>query len=162
MSMSCVRRSVLRWSSRTALSYETVPPAPPTARELDAYRAGADRFIAELDEEYYLHFAGHKDTLDLEPIYKRHESLTRLGRVQSLGLVADRSRGVRELWRFGCEGYLGDLTRGHAEKLAALEASIETTIEGETIPYRMLRMVMANEPDSAKREQIERRRNELG
>src|SRR3954469_11408725 len=162
MSTSCVRRSVLRWSSCTPLSYETVPPAPPTARELDGYRAGADRFIGELDEEYYLHFAGLKDTLDLEPIYKRHASLTRLEKAQSLGLVADRSKGVRELWKFACEGYLGDLTRSHAEKLAALEASIETTIEGETIPYRMLRVVMANEPDRAKRERIERRRNELG
>ena len=44
---------------------------PATDRELDAYREGADRFIAELDEEYYLHYAGHKDTLDLEPIYER-------------------------------------------------------------------------------------------
>ena len=29
-------------------------------RELDGYRVGADRFIAELDEEYYLHYAGLK------------------------------------------------------------------------------------------------------
>jgi hypothetical protein len=138
-----------------------VPPAPPTARELDAYRAGADRFIGELDEEYYLHFAGLKDTLDLEPIYRRHSSLTRLEKAQSLGLVADRSSGARELWKFACEGYLGDLTRGHAERLAAVEASLETQIDGETLPFRMLRIVMANEPDSAKRERIERRRNEL-
>jgi hypothetical protein len=27
---------------------------------LDAYREEADRFIAALDEEYYLHFAGLK------------------------------------------------------------------------------------------------------
>jgi hypothetical protein len=138
-----------------------VPPAPPTARELDAYRAGADRFIGELDEEYYLHFAGLKDTLDLEPIYKRHAPLTRLEKAQSLGLVADRSSGARELWKFACEGYLGDLTRGHAERLAAVEASLETVIDGETIPFRMLRIVMANEPDRAKRERVERRRNEL-
>ena len=45
-------------------------------RELDAFRDEADRFIAELDEEYYLHFAGHKDALDLEPIYERHAGLT--------------------------------------------------------------------------------------
>ena len=30
----------------------------PSERELDGYRTGADRFIAELDEEYYLHYAG--------------------------------------------------------------------------------------------------------
>ena len=32
-----------------------------SARELDDYRERVDRFIAELDEEYYLHYAGHKD-----------------------------------------------------------------------------------------------------
>ena len=47
----------------------------PTSRELDAFRDEADRFIAELDEEYYLHLAGHKETLELEPIYERHEHL---------------------------------------------------------------------------------------
>ena len=41
-----------------------MPTEPLTNRELDAFRDDADRFIAELDEEYYLHFAGHKETLD--------------------------------------------------------------------------------------------------
>jgi hypothetical protein len=49
---------------------------PPTSRELDAFRDDADRFIAELDEEYYLHLAGHKETLELGQIYERHEGLT--------------------------------------------------------------------------------------
>ena len=44
--------------------------------QLDAYREQADRFIAELDEEYYLHYAGCKETLDLEAIYERHAELT--------------------------------------------------------------------------------------
>ena len=38
----------------------------------------ADRFIAELDEETYLHFAGLKDTYELVPIYERHAELTKL------------------------------------------------------------------------------------
>ena len=49
-----------------------MPSDPSTAKNLDAYRDDADRFIAELDEEYYLHFAGLKDKLELEPIYERH------------------------------------------------------------------------------------------
>ena len=53
-------------------------PAPPSDRELDAYREEADRFIAELDEEFYLHYAGHKETFDLTPIYQRHTNLTDL------------------------------------------------------------------------------------
>ena len=40
-------------------------PAPSSDRELDAYREQADRFISELDEEFYLHYAGLKETFDL-------------------------------------------------------------------------------------------------
>jgi hypothetical protein len=138
-----------------------VPPAPPSDRELDAFRDDADRFIAELDEEYYLHYAGLKDRLELEQIFARHTDLTRLEKAQSLGLVAERSRRDRELWRFACEGYLGDLTREHAERVAALEAELTASHGGEEIPYRMLRVVMANEDDRGKRAELEKLRNDL-
>ena len=132
-----------------------MPSQPPTPQELDAYRSEADRFIAELDEEYYLHFAGLKERLELEPIYDRHARLTELERAQSLGAAVDGDRRVRELWRFACEGYLGRLTREHAERVAALEAELEVTVDGETIPFRMLRPSIANEPDRARRERLD-------
>ena len=129
--------------------------APPSTRELDDFRDKADRFIADLDEEYYLHYAGHKETLDVERIYERHEELTRLDTAQRL------EGAPTELWRFACEGYLGNLTREHQEKLAQVEAELEVTIDGETIPFRMLRVVMANEAERDKRERLERERLRL-
>ena len=78
-----------------------------TRSELDAFRDKADRFIAELDEEYYLHYAGLKESLDLEPIYERHADLTTLDTAIRL------QRAPTELWRFACEGFLGNLTRSH-------------------------------------------------
>ena len=131
-------------------------PSPPTPQELDAFRAGTDRFIAELDEEFYLHYGGLKERLELEPIYERHSDLTELERAQSLGAAVDGDRGIKELWRFACEGYLGKLTRARAERLATLEAELEVTVDGETIPFRMLRPTMANEPDRARRERMDR------
>ena len=134
-----------------------MPSETPTSPvELDAYRAEADRFIAELDEEYYLHYAGLKDRLELEEIYERHSLLTELERVQALGASVDGDRRLRELWHFGCEGYLGKLTREDAERLAAIEAELEVTVDGETVPFRMLRPTMANEPDRGKRERLDR------
>src|SRR5580765_4630091 len=126
-----------------------------TSRELDAFRDDADRFIAELDEEYYLHLAGHKETLELEEIYERHESLTKLETAEGL------EGGPTELWRFACEGYLGALTREHAERLAEVEAGLETEVDGERVPYRMLRPVMANEADRDRRAGLERARLDL-
>jgi hypothetical protein len=127
----------------------------PTSRELDALRDEADRFVAELTEESYLHYAGLKETLDIEPIYERHEELTRLDTAQRL------VGGPSELWRFACEGFLGNLTREHQARVAAVEASLETTIDGEKIPYRMLRVAIANEPDRDHRQRLEEARVRL-
>jgi hypothetical protein len=139
-----------------------MPAAAFSQRELDAYREQADRFIAELDEEAYLHYSGQKDTYELAPIYERHADLTKLEAAQSLGLSVDgTSGGVRELWRFACEGYLGNLTREHAERAATLEAELEVDFEGETIPFRMVRPTIANEPDRSRRARLEAKRNEL-
>jgi hypothetical protein len=126
-----------------------------TIRELDDFRDRADRFIAELDDETYLHFAGHKETLELEAIYARHEELTRLE-------TARRLEGAPvELWRFACEGYLSNLTRFHQEKLATAETELEAVVDGERIPYRMLRVALSNEPDRDRRERLERERLRL-
>jgi hypothetical protein len=133
----------------------------PTARELDAYRERIDRFIAALDEEYYEHFAGLKDELELEPVYREYEDVTTLEQAQRMHGGVDGSFGSRELWRFACEGYLGALTRRHEEQAAAVEASLTAGVDGEEIPFRMLRPAMANSADRDRRERIDRVRTEL-
>jgi len=132
-----------------------VSTTAPSTRELDAFRERADRFVADLDEEYYLHFSGLKPTLDVEQVYERYEDLTRLETAQQM-------RGApTELWRFACEGYLGNLTRTHQAKLASIEAELEASVDGQTIPYRMLRVVLSNEPDRDKRQRLDETRVRL-
>jgi oligoendopeptidase F len=138
-----------------------VAAAPPTGRELDTYRDRIDRFVAELDEEYYLHYAGHKETLDLKALYERYPELSDLEQAQALGEAANGDRGISELWRFASENYLAELTREHAERSATLEAQLEATVDGETIGYRMIRPTVANEPDRTKRQRLEEARNRL-
>ena len=127
----------------------------PDSRTLDAFRDRADRFIADLDEELYLHYSGQKETFDVEQIYERYEDLTSVETAQSL------AGAPTELWRFACEGFLGNLTREHQARTAQIEASLEATVDGETIPYRMLRVVMSNEPDREKRRRLEETRLRL-
>jgi hypothetical protein len=133
----------------------------PTPRELDDYREQADRFIAAIDEEYYLHYAGHKDSLDIVPIYDQFAELTSLGQANRVGSAVDGNRRVRELWRFACQGYLGNLTREYDERSANLEAELTAAVDGEEIPFRMLRPTIANEPDRDRRKRLERARNAL-
>jgi hypothetical protein len=128
--------------------------APPSTLDLDAYRRGVDRFDAEMVEEFYLHYAGHKDRLELEPIYERHADLTALESVQAIGSSLNGDERTRWLFRFGVDGYLGNLTKQHAEKIAELEAELECDVDGEKIPYRMVRPEMSNEPDRGKRQRI--------
>src|SRR5688572_8404066 len=123
MSTSWLRRSVFTMNSRTARILGPVSETTPTERELDGYRAGADRFDAELNEEYYLHYAGLKPELDLRSIYERHADLSDLETVKGIGRVV-RARENLELFRFGCETYLGELSREDAEKIAELEATL--------------------------------------
>jgi oligoendopeptidase F len=127
----------------------------PTSREIDAFRDDADRFIAELDEEYYEHYAGLKESFELQPIYERHASLTKLETARSL------EGAPTELWRFACEGFLGNLTREHQERIAHVEAELEATIDAETVPYRMLRVALANEVDRERRQRLEQTRVRL-
>jgi hypothetical protein len=135
--------------------------APPRS-ELDEYRAEADRFIAALDDEYYLHFAGHKDAFELEPIYERFADLTSLAACARVGAAAEGGdRGEVELWRFACDGYLGNLARAEAEAIARLEASLTATVDGEEVPFRMLRPAIANEPDRDRRASLDAARIEL-
>lgn len=128
--------------------------------ELDAYRLELERFWAEREEEYYLHFAGHKPTLDLESVYERHPALTDLETVRRIGLAVSGSKN-RELYRFGCEAVVDGRKRELAERTAELEATLETTLDGETIGYRLLPPTIANSPDRSRRQALEEARNAL-
>src|SRR5215212_1577021 len=131
MSSNWVRRSV-----RTRIScigHILSAMAAATPRELDSYRERIDRFIADLDQEYYDHFAGLKEDFDLESIYGEYEDVTSL----------ERARRMEE------------------ERSAELEATLKATVDGEEIPFRMLRPTIANSADRDRRERIERVRNEL-
>jgi hypothetical protein len=132
------------------------------ASSLDAYRDEADRFVAALDEEYYLHYAGLKETFELEPIYERFADLTTLEAARRLAEHAEGGGpGEVQLWQFACEGYLGNLTREESEAVAGLEATLAATVDGDEVPYRMLRPTIANEADRGRRERLEAARVEL-
>jgi hypothetical protein len=131
-----------------------------TVVELDTYRAELERFVAEREEEHYLHYAGHKKSLDLESVYEGHPTLTDLETVQRIGYAVS-GQSNRELYRFGCEGIVGERKRALEERVAELEATLATTINGETIGYRMISPTIANSPDRAHRQALEEARNAL-
>jgi len=128
---------------------------------LNGYRERADRFLAELEEETYRHFAGLKPELELAAIHERYGDLTSLEQARRFGERVDGDGRMRELWRFACEGYLGAVTRAEEEHLAALEARLKADLDGEQIPFRMLGPEMANSGDRERRGRLEQARCSL-
>jgi hypothetical protein len=129
---------------------------------LDAYRDEVDRFMAAMDGEFYLHYAGLKDDFELAPIYERYSDLATVDACRRLQAAAEAAtRGECELWRFACENYLGNLARGATEEVARLEATLTVDVDGQPLGFRMLRPAIANQPDRARRERLERARREL-
>ena len=134
------------------------------AWDLDSYRREAEAFLEEIDREYYLHLAGHKPDLAVEPIYEAHailfgrDSVERVGEARRSADGEDEDR-LRYLHQFALDGQLGALTRDLEARLAELEASLEVEVGGETMPYRMAPVFQANEPDADRRAAIESARN---
>lgn len=129
------------------------------AADLDSYSERAERFLEEIDCEYYLHGSGQKAELEIEPIYARHAGLFDRDSVQGLREAAagERGREARQLLHFAFDGHLGEATKSQAAELARLEASLE--VEG--IPYRAVPVEQANEPDAERRAALEAARDEL-
>ena len=104
-------------------------------------------------EEWYLHYAGHKEALELQPIYKRHADLVTLDRVRAVGAAADDER-TRFLWRWASENYLTNLTKEHLERAASLETELTAQVDGEAVPFRMIQPRIAREPDRDRRRRL--------
>jgi hypothetical protein len=134
------------------------------ALDLDSYRERAERFIEELDREYYLHLAGHKPELEVEGIYERHAPLFEREAVELIGearqaAASDDRRRLRYLHQFALEGHLGAATRVEEARLADLEATLEIEVDGESLPYRAAAIAQANSDDADRRAAIEAARN---
>ena len=136
------------------------------ALDLERYRGAAERFGEELSREYYLHLAGHKAELEIEPLYERYAELFRREQVAELRELAaagegEEGRRLRYLLHFAFDGLLGNETRSEEAALAGLEASLEVDPGDGPIPYRAVSIEQANEPDPIRRLALEEARNEL-
>ncbi len=139
----------------------------PLGFDLDLYRRRAEGFCEQLGREYYLHLAGRKPDLELEPIYRDHADLfTRdaAGRLRELtarASGAEPRRRLRYLLHFCVEGLIGAETRAESAELASLEAALEVDPGDGPVPYRAVPVEQANEPDPERRRLLEEERNRV-
>jgi hypothetical protein len=138
------------------------------AVDLEAYRDGAETFLAELTTEYYQHYAGLKDDYEIESIYGRHADLfsrravTELRELTtSMPAGSEQHKRLMMLTDFAVEGLIGQATKEVEGELARREAGLALTVNGERIGFRESAVVQANEPSGGRRAEIENARLEL-
>jgi hypothetical protein len=135
--------------------------------DLDSYAAEAEDFLSAIDREYYEHFAGHKETYEVAPIYERHPGLFERsaldGLRERLGQAdpGDSERRCRYLLQLAAEGFIGEQTKELSTELAERESKLSIELNGSEVSYRQTSIVQANEPDPVRRLEIEQARNEL-
>ncbi len=97
---------------------------------MDSYAAEAERFISAIDREYFMHFAGHKDEYEIEPIYERHAGLFERDAVERLrdalgqSEAGDVRRRRRYLLQLAVEGFIGEQTKAATTELAERESTL--------------------------------------
>ena len=135
--------------------------------DLAEYRRRAEEFTGALDLEAYQHYAGLKEDCDFTAVYERYPELFTLDSVRTLRALYDAAtadderRRLSFLLNLGIEGFLGNETKELSDTIANTESRAKITVDGEQIGLRYSSVVLANEPDRARRRRISDARLEL-
>jgi len=136
-------------------------PSTSVTELLDWLDQQAEAFSGATNREYYLNYAGLKNDLSLAPIFERHAHLFRRETVERVvSAVADDAR-FASLREFVVDGYLEQAVKELTEEIAARETADTVTWEGEQLPYRAVQQRVMNEPDTARRHELDERRQEV-
>jgi hypothetical protein len=117
------------------------------------FELAAEEFLQQIVREYYENGAGIKETMDIVAIYERYGWLFERATVEKM--LDWHSTEERYFADFVAEGYLDASVKELSEKITneITQATIEW--QGERVPYRRASLLIANEPDSAKRHDLE-------
>ncbi len=120
-----------------------------------SYEQAAEEFLRRVIREYYENGAGIKETIEIVAVYNQFGWLFDRSAVDS-SLVWS-TPAERAIADFVVDGYLDASVKELSEKITneMTQATIEW--QGEHIPYRRASVIIANEPDQAKRHELESR-----
>lgn len=134
--------------------------------DLAAYRERAERFVGELDKEYYLHFSGQKAECETAVVYDRYPDLFTAASFAELDTLYEATpiaqrRPLAYLIAFVVDGYMGAQSKHLSDDIANAESKATITVDGESIAFRYSSIVQANEADRGRRQRIQEARSVL-
>lgn len=126
---------------------------------LSSLREMAEDFLQDVQEEIYQQVAGHKRKLDISAVHARYPAL--FSRDSLTFLLEQRAKAQGEerrrldyLGRFLADGYLARGVSQLTDEIASREASAVVDWQGETVPFRYLAVMLAQESDPARRKAL--------
>ncbi|MCG9479860.1 MAG: hypothetical protein K9H14_06570 [Actinomycetia bacterium] len=129
------------------------------------YRKSAEEFLSRMDKEYYLHFSGRKENLELDQIFAEYGWLFTYQNMEDLQQIQKQQKGENKkryayLLKFCAENLIEKQVQHIRQEIANDEAQIQVKVEGNQVPFRFLDVMLANEPVKQKRDKIEQVKNE--
>jgi hypothetical protein len=125
--------------------------------DLAAYQRDGEAFRGALGRERYLHGAGLQPTLELCPLYEDFAHLFRQDTFGELLEAECEPKPKRHLLDFAATGHLEDRARVLTEQLASEEASATVVWDEQPLPYHLVPVALANEPDARRRHELDAR-----
>ena len=134
--------------------------------DIEKYKINAENFLSELDKEYYLHFAGLKEDLNIGAIYDKFGELFLLEYFNLIKELKDKAKGEDRkkysyLLKFCGETLIEKPAKELIDEMGEDEAKAKIEVEGKDVSYRYSEVLLSNEPDKAKRDSIDEKRNKL-
>jgi len=134
--------------------------------DIEKYRKEAESFLYKMDKEYYLHFSGIKDSLNVSDIYDEFKDLFGRKYIDHFKNLKEKSTGEEKkkasfLLKFCTEGYMEMYAKDIIDSIAEDEARAKITVDGKKIPFRYSDILLSNEPDKIKRDNIDDKRNKV-
>jgi hypothetical protein len=130
------------------------------------YRKDSEKFLYKRDKEYYLHFSGQKNNLNISGINEEFAHLFSRENIKYLRDLKDRSTGDEKkkascLLKFCTEGFIEAQTKTLVDEIAGDETKAKIVVDGKKIPFRYSEILLTNEPDKARRDDIDDKRNRI-
>ncbi|MBM3709538.1 MAG: hypothetical protein FJW61_03850 [Actinobacteria bacterium] len=137
--------------------------------DVETYRQNSEKFLSELEKEYYFHFSGQKDSLNIAEIYSSHgelfspENFEFLKSLKEKSLKeknsGDESKRYAYLVRFCGEGLIEQKVKELIDEIGEVEAKAVIDIDGKEVSFRYSEVLLSNEADKSKRDLIDDKRN---